>query len=613
MSFYIDPNGINQQRLKSVADELLYGKKQALTRTGPVGWVWVDDDPERFGPASDEETGITVVSSGRLVWPAQEWSRASDLPYRGGLANRLILERFLLRSSEGVTPYNGAACIVIDDPRDGTLHVWTDQFGYHPCFLYREDRVDQCIVTTFPDVLLADSSVQLTHELTSMAEFMRAWRVTPPHTYFTEVKHVGAATHISIDRRANRLFRNVYWQPFEDPFYPNIHAAAEELAVSVRTAIQERTAIAERPMVFVSGGSDSRVLLFSAADRNKVTAVNLFERAADETRIAEALCASAGCRFLAYQRDNDFYPRNLSDTVRWSGAMWSTEDSHYRGFAEQLDRISPDLVMTACTTDWLFKGYGLEKRNISVLGKNLPILGYTNERVDGFLPNVPSAPPQRFRKAIEQRLSRWFAGCPAVLSTPHDRLLVEDRRIRPTAYTVSVSGSIMYRNFPYDTFLADSRIAACYGRIHPDWKLNREVWGRAVARICGSSPAIVDANYGWRVNASIVEKLAVFGIRWVARRLGSHSRKQSADDSRPPSSGSWPELGWYTLHSPTLRRIWDSVSREERARFAEICLVDPWSKPLEDWSIDGQYLFRLLTLLSHWREMAERQKRVQLR
>ena len=59
---------------------------------------------------------------------------------------------------------------------------------------------------------------------------------------------------------------------------------------------------------------------------------------------------------------------------------------------------------------------------------------------------------------------------------------MEDRRIRPACYTVSVSGQIMYRIYPYDTFFADSRVAECYSRIHPDWKLNREVWGRAAAR-----------------------------------------------------------------------------------------------------------------------------------
>ena len=610
MGFYIDPNGISELRLQSVVREMSYGSKQSVVHAGPIGWAWIDDDPDRFGPALDERTGITVISSGRLVWSAQEWSRAASLPFSGGLANRLILDRFLSSGGSGVTPYNGAASIIIIDPREEKLHLWTDQFGYHPCFLYRGDTASKCIITTFPDALVVDPSAELTWDLPSMAEFLRAWRTTPPHTYFTEVKHAGAASHITVEKREDKVARALYWRPFEDEFYPSINAAAEDLAFSVREAIVERTAIAKRPLFFVSGGADSRVLLFNAADRGNVTAVNLYERAAKETEVARDLCISAGCEFKAIQRDNDFYPRNLPGSVRWSGAMWSAEDTHYSGFAEEISDLAPDLVMTACTTDWLFKGYGLEKKHVSLFGKSLPLMRYIDKRAEGFLPNVPLPAPVQFSAVIEERMNAWFQGCPDVVSSPRDRLLIEDRRVRPTAYTVSVSGSIMYRNFPFDTFLADSRVADCYSRIHPDWKLNREVWGKAAARLTGNAGKIVDANFGWSLEASKGEKMVAFTRGWIGRRLKTRSNKREDSDFRPPSSGSWPELGWYALHSPTLKELWESVTLEERERMSAICLVDPWEKSLADWSSDGNYLFRIVTLLTFWRETELRRGRV---
>ncbi|MDP2829674.1 MAG: hypothetical protein Q8O37_13845 [Sulfuricellaceae bacterium] len=612
MSFYICPNGIDRARLQSVASELAQPGKETVMHAGPVGWLWVDDQPERFGPATDDATGVTVVSSGRLVWSAQEWLHAERLNYSGGLANRLILERYLSAGAEAVTPYNGAAVVAILDPRDGQTHIWTDQFGYHPCFVYRGDKPDQCIVTTFPDLLLVDPVAQVSYDLVSMAEFIRGWRATPPNTYFLEVKHAGAATHLTIDTRAARISKAEYWRPFEDDFYPSITAAAEELAAAIRVAVAERTAIAKRPLFFVSGGADSRVLLFSAANRSLVTAVNLYERAAAETEIARRLCDAAGCRFVSFQRDNDFYPRNLSDNVRWSGAMWSAEDAHYPGFSEKIAEFEPDLIMTACTTDWVFKGYGLEKQHMPLLGRSLPILSYLDQRVNGFLPNVPLPAPPELAVAVEQRLADWFVGCPEHLSTPRDRLVVEDRRIRPTAYTVSVSGSIMYRRFPYDHFLADSRVAACYSRTHPDWKLNREVWGKAAARICADAGKIVDSNWGWSVDASTPEKLAVFAAGWLGRRLLPKSKATKQDDDRPPSSGSWPDYGWYALHSPTVKQLWASVTSEERGRMTMICGADPWGRPLTEWSIDGLHLFRILTLLTHWRETELRRIRAHL-
>jgi asparagine synthase len=609
MSFYVASGEIDRGRLQSVAAELASPGKEALMQPGPAGWLWVDDDPERFGPAVDPATNVRMICSGRLAWSAHEWQRAARLPYAGGLAGRLILERYLGGGASAVTPYNGAVAIALHDPRDDTLHFWTDQFGYHPCFVYRGDDAAACIVTTFPDLLVADSHARLTYDAVSMAEFVRGWRATPPNTYFAEVKHAGAATHLTIDRRAGRVSKREYWRPFEDDFHPSIGAAAEDLAAAVRVAVEERTAAAARPLFFVSGGADSRVLLFSAADRGRVTAVNLYERAAQETEIARRLTETAGCRFVAIQRDNDFYPRNLPDTVRWSGAMWSAEDAHYPGFGAQIAAYSPDLVMTACTTDWVFKGYGLEKQHRPLLGRSLPILSYLDERVDGFLPNVALPAPPIFAAAIRQRLDDWFAGCPRHLSTPRDRLRVEDRRIRPTAYAVSVSGPIMYRRFPYDTFLADSRVAACYSRAHPDWKLNRELWGKAAARICAGAGTIVDSNWGWRVDASTAEKLAVFAVGWLGRRVRAAPPAAPQDDHRPASSGSWPDYGWYAKHSPTLTRLWESVTPEERRTMALVCGDDALGKPLADWSAQGLHLFRILTLLTYWRETSLRRER----
>ena len=314
---------------------------------------------------------------------------------------------------------------------------------------------------------------------------------------------------------------------------------------------------------------------------------------------------------MAIRRDNDFYPRLLPEIVHWSGAMWSAEDCHYLGFADRVAEYKPDLVMTACTTDWVFKGYGLEKRYRSLFGRYLPFLIYTKERVDGFLPNVPLPAPPQLAEAVQARMSAWFDGCPRHLSTPRDRLMVEDRRIRPASYTVSVSGQIMYRIYPYDTFLADSRVAACYSRTHPDWKLNRELWGRVAAKLCTEAGQIIDSNYGWRVDASAPEKMAAFAKGWAGRRLRPRP-KQEANAHRPPSSGSWPDYGWYALHSATLKLLWESVTSEERERMDAICGLDPWNKPLAEWSRDGQYLFRVLTLLCHWRENSQRRKRAGL-
>src|SRR5262249_54529620 len=152
--------------------------------------------------------------------------------------------------------------------------------------------------------------------------------------------------------------------------------------------------------------------------------------------------------------------------------------------------------------------------------------------------------------------------------TDRDHLVVEDRRIRPSCYTVSVSGQIMYRTYPYDTFLADSRVADCYSRIQASWKLNGDVWGAAAALVCKDAVDIVDANFGWRLNASTSSKLLAFAQGWVKRRLSrlASRPRQPAASNHPPSPASWPELGWYANHSPTIKQFWNSVPSDHRER-----------------------------------------------
>lgn len=609
MSLYYSPAEISEARLVSVAREIAREIDTTIVQPGPGGFLWVGRDQCRFGPAHDLKTGVRVICSGHLAWSAHDWARAERLPYEGGLGPRLLLERYLKGGVDALVPYNGSTIVVVHDPRSGEHHIATDQFGYHPCFIYRGDSPGDCLITTFPDALLGDPGASVTFDLVSMAEFIRAWRATPPNTYFSEVKHAGAATCTTIVPQAGRISTATYWRPFEQPFYASIHDAADALAAAVKMSIAERTAIAKRPLFFISGGADSRVMLFSTEDRAKVTGVNIYEHARQETKIARALCETAGANFIALQRDSDYYPRNLPDIAHWSGAMWSAEDSHYPGMEARLAGIDSDLVMTACTTDWLFKGYGMEKEPIPFLGRSLPFLRYLDRRADGFLPNVPLSSPSELAHQVDERMAAWFDGCPDVMNSPLDRLQIEDRRIRPACYTVSVSGQIMYRIFPYDTFFADSRVAECYGRIHPDWKLNREVWGKAAARICAGAGNIVDANWGWRVNAGPAEKALVFATGWIGRRFKSKVTPERLPSDRPPPSGSWPDYGWYAEHSATLKALWMSATADERERMSLITGTDHWALPLERWRGDGQQLFRLLTLLCHWRQCDRRRQR----
>jgi asparagine synthase (glutamine-hydrolysing) len=589
----------NPARAEAAARRLkFFDEETRIIADAGFSAAWVGhDDARLFAPAFDPKTGVRVFTSGRVAWDEPDWKRAEELQqFEGGLSNRLLLQCYLQGGAGALTRHNGAAALFVWDARQKILHLWTDHFGYHPVYLYRPENLDSAVISTFADAIADDPGVSVTCDPVALAEFLSAWRVTPPHTYYREIKFAGAATHLTWDFSKRTFRREEYWKPYQQDPFPNMNAAAEELAVAVSEAVRIRTLPRLGPIIsYTSGGMDSRAVLFAAASRKDVIGVNLYDVPNKEAAISRRLCEAAGVRYVGFGRDDDYYPRWLAEGARLSGAMWSAEDNHFLGTRELVRQSGARTVVTACTTDWLFKGYGLEKTYARFLGRNLPIKVFTHERVNGFLPNTPRAVPARFKAEVDARLEEWFAGTPRQLKTDADWLAVEDRRIRPACYTPSVSGQIMYRMFPYDTFLADARVADCYARCRAEWKINSDLWGKAVNRICAGATDIEDANFGWRIGSSTPAKLAAFAAGWIGRRI----RPPKLAQNGLANEGSWPNLWWYTKHSPTLKQLWSDTPAETRAQLSEAWGSNLWNTPLESWSSAPNDLFRVLTLATH--------------
>lgn len=596
---YIFLGAPDTARLAAAAARLKFFEEETCFVSEPgFSAAWVGhDDSVLFAPAFDPQTRVRVITAGRVSWDEPEWQQAEQLrQFEGGLSNRLLLERYLAGGAGALNRHNGPAALIVWDPRQQVVHLWTDHFGYHPVFLHRPEAIEGAAISTFPDAMADDPVVGASRDPVALAEFLSAWRVTPPHTYYREIKHAGAATHCTWDLARRSFSRKEYWKPYQEAPFPSLDTAAEELASAVSHAVRIRTLPRLGPIVsYTSGGMDSRAVLFAAASPADMIGVNLYDVPNKEAAISRRLCEAAGVRYVGFGRDDDYYPRWLAEGARLSGAMWSAEDNHFLGTRELIKAHDARTVMTACTTDWLFKGYGLEKTYARLVGRNLPIKVFTHERINGFLPNYPRPVPTGFKTEVAGRLEEWFAGTPKHLKSDADWLAVEDRRIRPACYCVSVSGQIMYRIFPYDTFLADTRVADCYSRCRAEWKINADLWGQAVRRICAGGNDIEDANFGWRIGSSTPVKLARFAVGWLKRRirppkLGAHGLA---------TDGSWPNLGWYAQHSRTLQELWESVPRESRELIGRVWGADPWATPVPAWANAPADLFRILTLTRH--------------
>lgn len=598
--------GKNTIRLKEAASRLRFydTEQQEIIEHQHFSCAWVShDDPSHFGPASDPTTGVTIITSGRISWDEPEWQAGEKLTqYSGGYSCRLLLQNYLSKGLSGIERPNGPAIILVWDPREQRVYLITDHFGYHPIFHYAPSEIKHCVISTHPDVIAADSTVSVTSDETSMAEFLSAWRITPPNTYYNEIKYAGAARTLTWKLTENHFSFYDYWTPELDGGSSSLSNMVDDLADAVSHAIRIRTLPRLGPItLFISGGMDSRTLLFSCASRENTCGINMYVNPSKESAISEQLCNIAGVKYIGVPLRDDYYPKMARQSVKLSAGMSLLEDSHYIGIKDIIEQTGARTVMTACTTDWLFKGYGLEKKYVTLRGKALPIFKTVNQRQPGFPPNHPDTPPKIFAESIKKRYDEWYKDCPHELISERDFLICEDKRVRPACYAVSVSGPLMYRALPYDTFFGDHRIADCYSKMNTSWKLNSEVWGKATKKICRGAENIVDANWGAPLGSTNTGKIFWFAMGWMQRKLNRQPPPLHTNNIGVPieTGSSWPNMGWYATNSATLKELWENTSQEERAIMTRVHGTNPWDKPLSEWAHSGNHLFRILTLLAH--------------
>lgn len=554
------------------------------------------NDKTLWGNAFDPDSGIRVIIAGRIHLSQQEWNEAKKLlSFDGGIAGRYIIKKYLDNDINSIYKVIGPAVIIIWNPRSKSLEIINDHFGYYPVFVFRNNKNEIKIISSSPDSISKDTSVNVTKDELSFVEFLSAWRITPPNTYYNEIKYLGCAKHITCNLSENSCKEKEYWRPFQNSFYDNFDLASRNLESALRDSIGNITLPELGPVVnFTSGGMDSRAVLYCANERNSLIAFNMYDEPNFEASVAQQLCKECGVRYLGYPRDNDYYPRLIKDIVKVNEGMNPADDQHYLGVKEIVKALGAKTVISGCSTDWLFKGYGLEKEYIKFLGKNLPVTRLKNKRVDAFLPNYPNPVPEEYQKKIKERLLNWFGDVPTNFEKDIDWLLVEDKRIRPTLYAPSISGPSMYRIFPYDTFLASSVIADVYGKMPAKWKINSTIWSKTVSRIGGKAGKVIDANSGSKMGISLPHRLYDFGRGWIKRHL---IQKNKSVNDKLATDYSWPNFGWYIRNSKTINKIWSETEHENKKIISGYLGYNPWDLSLDYWSKNHNDFFRILTIL----------------
>ncbi len=560
--------------------------------------IRVEPRDERWIPARDAQTGVAIAVVGRLAWDAQDWHAAAGLPDTGGSAARLLLDRW----REGIAPFllllNGNAAVLVFDPGRRRLHLFTDRLGMVPLCVAGTTQPTLC---SHPDVLadwLTARGNAVTLDETTLAEGIAAAVGVPPFTFYKEIQSLDPAAHYQFawDEQTVRIEKTLYWTPSTEQQEAPESVWVERTVSALTQSVHRRTHDqAGKVGVFLSGGADSRALLYAAEHPQDLTTLTFADAPNPESAVAAQIARSVGARHELMLRDFDHYGASALESIRITGGYWSIKDNHFQGFLPALEAYHLDSLLTGSYADYLLKGLALNTMPLTIAGRSWPIGRLAPFSFEFYQLHSPIAP--HWRSLVQERLEARFPV--EVRERPH---LVEDLRLRPLWREADgIEPTWLQRMMPWDPPFSDRAIIELYDQLPRALKLNGRVFRQAVQRL--ASPLqrkIPDNNHGGPVDAS--PACIVAHVLW--RRLQGKGRRRwrrwrgSPAETTLAMSGSWPNFARYITDSRLIHALWANPSPRARECFTDILSEDPWARPMVAWAQSERKMQLFLRLLT---------------
>lgn len=568
----------------------------ANTQAYPCTWgLWQCglvrfDAATLWAPATDLVSGTQVCIIGRLVFDSAVWAQAATLPYTGGAASKLVLHRWLTQPDTLGLWLNGPACVLLYSPATEQIHLWTDRMGVYPVYTSTTQPLH---LGSHPDVLATQLKTSALDWVT-LAEALGTGTSTQPYTYYQTIHQLEPATHYTYSAAdlTTTGVQTTYWQPTQPDWRGNADIWAEQLAAALRHCGKRRGHEPQTTVgLLLSGGADSRALLYAAAQPATVQTLTFGDGENAEIAVARQIAHAVSAPHRVLLRDFEHYGQGAWETVRITGGHWSIKDAHYHGFQRELQALNCDSLMTGCYTDYLYKGLGYNCRPWTLAGKTLPL-----ERLADFAPDFYQ-PHRRIAPHWQAQIAaRSLTRIPEALRTHYRQnpAPIEDLRIRPLAREADAMGRLyLLRTLNWDPVMVDNELLEFYGALPPPFKLNAQVFRKAVARLSPpQARRIRNNNDDAPLHAEMGQRLAYALSAKLRRRLtGQHRQTQLA------TRGSWPNFAYYIQHSPVIAELWANPSASQRALCNELLGFDPWTRSLEHWAKQDLDLYlRLLTM-----------------
>ena len=248
-----------------------------------------------------------------------------------------LLDLYLAEGDPFVDHVGGHYNLVIDDARDERLILLNDHMGFAQMYWYLDDEI--FLFGPELKMCLAWRGVDLEVDKASVATFLAQ---ECPWGKSTLLKRVSTLLEGSrLELRDGRVTSERYWRPTYRPEEDRTPEdfADEAIALYERSVAKRVPARAERVVVPLSGGLDSRLLLAMVRDRGD--ALQLFthgQEGCEETRIAREVARALGlehCHRLVELKP-EWYGRHAREAVWLNDGMCNMRNAGLIGVSHEV-------------------------------------------------------------------------------------------------------------------------------------------------------------------------------------------------------------------------------------------------------------------------------------
>lgn len=499
----------------------------------------------------DNKNNIQLIILGRPVIEVSDWVKfnVSEESY----ITKFLTKKYIdLEIDDFCNQLNGAFSILVIDHKFNKLSIITDKLGIYPIYTYGSDNINSFQLSSNFRTLLDNINTKVNIDIVSIAEFLKKGFIYHPNTFYEEIKTLDNGSYYILDFNEKKITKKKYFRVSAKPTY-NFDYLVNKLSKALLKSIERRTLkYFGKKGVFLSGGTDSRMILANSFDQN-TDAITLYNQENHEIKITKNIAQTLNAKHELIKRNDDYYLDSFFSSIDANSGRSLPIDDHFLNIRYDKKIKQYDTILTGCYADWLFKGIALDraKLSFSFIGK-LPLYKLKSFNYNFFAKRTLLK--KKYEKMIKDREDQIF-------SDRESHLNNEIARIFPLFQEeTSATRMTLQQFFPWDSIFSDNDVIEIYQQIPAKYKINSEVYDKAVSNILNKVKNIPHANKKHKIGINKYYGAIIYVTSMIKNKILKLIRIKK--NNYIAGDGSWINFKEYT-NNAQIKNLWKNTQNNK--------------------------------------------------